>query len=292
MQLPDIRTLVLVANTVAFSMALVFAIVASVQRAHHGAVGLWTAAFLAKAVGLLLIYLRPSVPAFLSYPLANTLVVAAAQLFLAGLVAFLRRPRRWTAHVVVTSATLLLLTLLFAWTTYEIAVSAVTLELLAIEILAVRVLLRPTAQEEGLLPAQRLVVFAFAPQLLLLACRLVWLLAAAHQKSMFAPSLMTAVFYVEVIIGTILLGTALLFLPYRRADLAQQETIARLEAAIAKVTTLEGMLPICAWCKRIRDDDNAWHPVEKYVASHTQAQFSHSICPECASRFEQPGLSS
>ena len=47
---------------------------------------------------------------------------------------------------------------------------------------------------------------------------------------------------------------------------------------------LRGMLPICASCKNIRDDEGYWHQIESYVRNHSEADFSHSICPECAKR--------
>jgi DNA-binding response OmpR family regulator len=54
-----------------------------------------------------------------------------------------------------------------------------------------------------------------------------------------------------------------------------------LEAALAKVKLLSGMLPICANCKKIRDDEGYWHQVEIYIHQHSEADFSHGICPEC-----------
>jgi len=57
--------------------------------------------------------------------------------------------------------------------------------------------------------------------------------------------------------------------------------IRELQDALATVKQLSGLLPICANCKRIRDDDGYWATVEHYIAEHTQAQFSHGICPEC-----------
>lgn len=56
---------------------------------------------------------------------------------------------------------------------------------------------------------------------------------------------------------------------------------ANLEAALAEVRTLRGMLCICAWCKRIRDEAEDWESVEMYVQSRTDASFSHGICPDC-----------
>jgi len=54
-----------------------------------------------------------------------------------------------------------------------------------------------------------------------------------------------------------------------------------LHAALAQVKTLRGMVPICCHCKRIRDDQNYWSRVEEYLTAHTEAVFSHGLCPEC-----------
>jgi GAF domain-containing protein len=56
---------------------------------------------------------------------------------------------------------------------------------------------------------------------------------------------------------------------------------ARMADALEKLKTLHGLLPICAWCKRIRDDHGYWQQVEAYVHEHTGADFTHGICPEC-----------
>jgi len=52
----------------------------------------------------------------------------------------------------------------------------------------------------------------------------------------------------------------------------------------ADVQTLRGILPICAWCQKIRDDERLWKTAEEYLKSHTEVDFSHSICPECAEK--------
>src|SRR5262245_5425354 len=54
-----------------------------------------------------------------------------------------------------------------------------------------------------------------------------------------------------------------------------------LQAALAREHQLQGLLPICAYCKKIRNDQNYWQQVETYVTQHSAAQFTHSICPEC-----------
>jgi hypothetical protein len=62
---------------------------------------------------------------------------------------------------------------------------------------------------------------------------------------------------------------------------ALEENIAQLQEALAKVKTLSGLLPICASCKKIRDDRGYWNQIETYVQKHSDAQFSHGICPDC-----------
>ena len=66
------------------------------------------------------------------------------------------------------------------------------------------------------------------------------------------------------------------------------ESAARREAqlALAQVRQLQGMLPICAWCKRVRNDANYWERIEHYISQRSQATFSHGICPDCRGRFE------
>jgi DNA-binding response OmpR family regulator len=59
------------------------------------------------------------------------------------------------------------------------------------------------------------------------------------------------------------------------------DRVRELEQALQQVKQLNGLLPICSYCKRIRDDRNYWQQVEAYLAAHTAARFSHGICPDC-----------
>ncbi|MCZ7647261.1 MAG: response regulator transcription factor [Planctomycetota bacterium] len=69
----------------------------------------------------------------------------------------------------------------------------------------------------------------------------------------------------------------------RILDMQQRlsERVHALESALSKIKALQGLLPICAWCKKIRDDKNYWQKVETYLGEHTEARFTHCICPEC-----------
>jgi PAS domain S-box-containing protein len=70
----------------------------------------------------------------------------------------------------------------------------------------------------------------------------------------------------------------------KKLEAEREILIGRLELALSEVRTLRGLLPICMHCKKIRDAEGQWTPVESYVRSRTEAQFSHGICPECVAR--------
>lgn len=67
----------------------------------------------------------------------------------------------------------------------------------------------------------------------------------------------------------------------RIAEIAKEKAISELQKALEEIKTLQGIVPICASCKKIRDDNGFWEQVESYISKHSHAQFSHSICPEC-----------
>jgi len=70
----------------------------------------------------------------------------------------------------------------------------------------------------------------------------------------------------------------------KRHETEREALITALQEALDKVKTLSGLLPICAMCKKIRDDQGYWNQIESYIAANADVDFSHSICPECADR--------
>jgi hypothetical protein len=67
----------------------------------------------------------------------------------------------------------------------------------------------------------------------------------------------------------------------RRELVIEKKLNAELSEALAEIKRLEGLLPICASCKKIRKDDNSWEAIEVYVTERTDAKFSHGLCPDC-----------
>ena len=98
-----------------------------------------------------------------------------------------------------------------------------------------------------------------------------------------------------LIVGSVLAAVLLLLANFmasremarrRRVEIEREKLIADLQQTLAEVKTLSGLIPICAWCKSVRNDHGYWQTVEQYVHSHSDASFSHSICPSCQEKFK------
>ena len=97
--------------------------------------------------------------------------------------------------------------------------------------------------------------------------------------------------------GEVLVRSIRYAIERKRIENEKEQAIAELQEALAKVKLLSGFIPICASCKKIRDDKGYWQQVESYIQKHSNAEFSHSICPECTHRlypelYPEPPVSS
>jgi PAS domain S-box-containing protein len=75
------------------------------------------------------------------------------------------------------------------------------------------------------------------------------------------------------------------------AEQERERLLTELQTALAEVRTLQAILPICSYCKKVRDDENYWHSVEGYISTHTDTRFSHGICPSCYTSTVEPQVS-
>ena len=86
-------------------------------------------------------------------------------------------------------------------------------------------------------------------------------------------------------IGAPLIERSIRYAIERKRTLEEQiRLISQLQEALAKVKQLSGLLPMCASCKKIRDDNGYWNQLEAYISDHSEADFSHGICPECVKK--------
>ncbi len=73
-------------------------------------------------------------------------------------------------------------------------------------------------------------------------------------------------------------------------QLALADRVQQLEQALSEVQQLKGLIPICSYCKKVRDDQNYWQQVESYISTRSEAEFSHGICPDCLENTVKPML--
>lgn len=73
----------------------------------------------------------------------------------------------------------------------------------------------------------------------------------------------------------------------KNAQSERERLIHELQDALANIRTLRGLIPICAWCKRIRNDRGYWEQLELYLRNHSDAKFTHGMCPECAAKYTE-----
>jgi hypothetical protein len=78
--------------------------------------------------------------------------------------------------------------------------------------------------------------------------------------------------------------TAIAIVQKKRSERKRDEAIAEREKALREIKILQGILPICSSCKKIRDDKGSWKRIEMYIMEHSEADFSHGICPECVKK--------
>src|SRR5687768_16297140 len=81
--------------------------------------------------------------------------------------------------------------------------------------------------------------------------------------------------------GSVIYSVARDITASKKAEEEREELVRELQRALAEVRTLREILPICSYCKKVRDDENYWHTVESYISKHTDTRFSHGICPSC-----------
>jgi ligand-binding sensor domain-containing protein len=91
----------------------------------------------------------------------------------------------------------------------------------------------------------------------------------------------TRLFLVACVLGVLLTGFGLYRFRIAQLRRGERELRTRVAAALADVKVLSGLLPVCASCKKIRDDKGYWNQIETYIADHSEADFSHGICPDC-----------
>lgn len=270
-------------------------IMAAFLRTHrnHAGFAQWTAGTALASASLLSSALRGLVPDLVSIVGVNVSFLAMAPFLLDGTRRFLGRgalARRWYALAAVPFGACLYFTLghddIAARTAILMTAAAIPLAV------AAALLLRRRPAEASLLHDVLALQFALIAGLFL--TRAVWVLGRpgftlwTESPAQYAFFTATAVLHLGITVTFVLLTTEWVAaqLSGARAELAAR--VDQLQLALGEVKTLEGLVPICAACKRIRDEKGDWIQMEIYVRDRTRADFSHGLCPRCLPKYFPP----
>ncbi len=273
MQILDVRTLSFVTGTTALAMFICMLHVALRRRTYPG-FGYWCAAFIANFVGLVAISARSWAPEALSILAVNGFLILAAIFLCRGLAIF-SGARTYIWFDIAAVVSLLSLQSYFTFQQYNVHIRTGFLGLwLSVFYLRATLLAhRPVAKVLG--HCNCLLAGSFLGICLLSVCggvtALFWKTNLSNLMNAGAPYAVSIIAYIAL--NTIIMAGLISINSTRLEN--------DLISAKQEIVDLKGFLPICANCKKIRDDQGYWQQVERYLAEHTGAEMTHSICPDC-----------
>ena len=283
------RVLLLTSAAISGALSLIMVFFLRRHREHAGFAA-WTAASALISLMFLFAGLRGIIPPTISVIGVNATILTAAPLFLDGTRRFLGLTppaRGWYALSLAAFGACLY----FLFARDEIAVRTSIVMLAGAAPFAAIVLLvaRHRPSRESLLAR------ALAVQLALLSASMVlrgfWVIGrpgfslfyeSPEQYLFFG---LTVVLHLGVTVTFVLMTTERVAAQLAETGMELAARVEQLERTLAEVKTLRGLLPICASCKRIRDEHDVWIQMEVYVRDRSQAEFSHGLCPDCLPKY-------
>jgi hypothetical protein len=285
----DIKTLLLSSILISAFFCIAFFIYSLEQKTYRG-FRLWNFSTLIMTLAFLAIILRGTISVGLSVFAVNGLFILVAVIRLDAIKRFIvdknLNKLLYTIPIFVALAGIVFY---FAVDRIEIRTFIVSV---AIFILSVSIswdLVRYSPPENRLLYYSAGIFIAIRG-LTVLTRAILW--QTNNQNNIFDTSIWSSIQLEFGLISEIGQNVFFLMMNSKRAeaDFNQSEsklnsTVIDLKKALSEVKKLQGILPICSYCKKIRDDQGSWQGIEEYIHERSDAQFSHGICPECAKKY-------
>jgi hypothetical protein len=277
----DMRTLVYSAGIVSLMLTLCMFYVLYARKTYAGFFQ-WTISVLLTFLGFMLLSLRGIFPDFLTIVVANSLLVASTLLIIAGIEAFIGLSRKMWQY----SVPLVFLIITFVYFTYfsaslsaRVAIISVTRALLFTYCaFLIHKYIPPLLNGRN-----RLLIITFGVVAAWFLIRAVLTIYSGYGKQdLMLLTVINQLSFIFIVGGNIGIITGLIILNSQRIE-------HELSTVISEIRQLKGILPICASCKKIRDDKGYWNQIESYIRDHSEAEFSHGICPDCAKKL-YPGF--
>jgi hypothetical protein len=281
----DTSTLLMVNALIAVFLACAMAFFKATQKTYPG-FDTWTVAILIVPICYVLFILRGLIPDLGSKVLSNTGFTFTATLLLAGTRMFLNRPRLHRSAYLLPGAAFLVVTTFTYIQDSPIWRNAAITVVISLMSWATAWEFQAHGPSEGRKLYRTMAVILAFYGVVLLARAII--LFRTPDYNLLAPSPVQTVYFLVVSVFQLIWGLGFVMLNSQRLTQELLETqrslsgtVTSLEKALTEVKTLRGLLPICAACKKIRDDQGYWQQIEGYIQERSEAQFSHSLCPEC-----------
>ncbi|MBN1103098.1 MAG: hypothetical protein JXL84_06770 [Deltaproteobacteria bacterium] len=287
----DMKTVIFSQGLTNVVCAVVMAFIWHRNRKRFSGLSFWVAGSVLEVAALLLILLRGSVPDAVSIVLSNTLMMAGILAIYMGLERFVGKTGSQVHNYVVVTVFACVHMYFFSFQPNLAARSVnASVGILILTFQCMWLLFRRV--DIGMRQVTRGAGMVFGGYCLVSIIRAAVTLAGPQSGSdYFSSGALEAVLLLAYQMLFIILTYSLALMISRRLLMevtAQEEKreklIRELQDALARVKLLSGLLPICSSCKRIRDDKGYWTRIESYVRHHSEADFSHGICPECAKK--------
>lgn len=287
----DFRTVILTAGAMQIMLAAIMLYFSLTRRTYPG-FHIWTIGYIISGVGALFLGLRSIAPDFVSIVLANLCIVMMPVTLARGMSVFVgNRDWSWILSGSVLAGTVAVL----LWAVYiQHNVSTwVVITLMSYVFFLGYLLVIAYRGLPGVVGGLNFLFFgASLLQMVSASARIVISLVSEGSANNFYVSnspqtvavLIMTLSSIGVMCSLIILNAHAMERDLKDSNKKAQDLIMQLQTAIAEVKTLSGLFPICASCKKIRDDQGYWNRIEKYISDHSSAEFSHSICPECAKK--------
>jgi hypothetical protein len=257
------------------------------QKTYPG-FGLWVASTFLAAAGYASSLLRLAEWEFLSIILANLFFTFTALLRLAGVVRFLKDRRLpWPLYVFLPLADMIAISYFsLAVDSFITRVFIFSLVVSSLAVSVAYVLLKHRMEGNVVLyRAMGWVCLLFSAIIMTRAMAVLF----SRTSGIFAPQTGQQFYLLAIILietawamGFLMMNSQRLEAELRASQDSLGHTVGKLEKSLAEIKTLSGLLPICAHCKKVRNDQGYWQQIEEYISEHSSADFSHGICPECA----------
>ncbi len=269
----DLRTLLLAGSAVSANLSLAMLYLLATGRSYPG-FGLWTAGVIAVAAGNTLIALRSQLPEAISILLGNALIFLALYMFLFGLNRFVGR-RTEQCRVILPLIAALSVLFYYWFVSPDLRARILVVSFVICAYLTVGWFTAFRHLPKVMLRGENLLLIGFG---IFVASTFLRPLVVLFRRSTMSD-LMSAGGFEPVAALVNILGVVTLVLGMIKIN--QQRLEEEFRQARIKLNALEGLLPLCSHCGKIRDEQDEWHSFENYLRLHSKAQVTHGLCPDC-----------